>query len=482
MEVLKDTEHSANNNTLVAIPTDQELASRVRNLELNLLSPSSPPSELSTHTVGVVNNTALFAQRLQMKLKSHLEASDCSSSSSEEYFTNSTASHEEDTTSSNSEIFYDFDDVVYDEELTSDYGTGGSNTTVVASRSSSSGSSSSGSSVVVEDNQIKIDSKMTNQDTEDTRTGVTYRRSSSLKSGKTPPGTPMKKIVRFADAMGLDLTDIKVFLDEIPKVPKEAYRDLHIPDYSGPPSSSTSNNDSSSLNVFNTLVCKSNMNFVPLFHQPVTMPDFFDKIRDQKVLLENAYLTQETISNTHTRSSQIRQVIKGSVRVMNLDFHKSVYVRYTYNDWKDFQEFQATYMAGSCDGFSDKFEFRVEIDESRLPAPYLPGHDDAKVQFACRFHCQGKQFWDNNQSRNYVFQNVPTVKKSGYYDEFDFVSPTYSTPPNPNNNTNELKQSNYSGGGGGGSHATSLYSPSAMSISFYDHAYGSNQFGSACFY
>ncbi|ODM93009.1 Glycogen-binding subunit 76A [Orchesella cincta] len=382
------------------------LATRVSNLEISLLSPVSPPS------TEPCSNTALFAQRLQMKLKSHLEASD-SSSSSEEYFTNSTASHEEDTTSSNSEIFYDFDDVVYDEELTSDYGTGGSNSTVVASRSSSSGSSSSGSSVLAEESKLLTKPSEISKESEDCGgSGVTYRRSSSLKSGKTPPGTPMKKIVRFADAMGLDLTDIKVFLDEIPKVPKEAYRDLHIPDYQGPPSSgSTNNNDTSSMNFYNTLVSRSNLNFVRC---------------STTVLLENAYLTQETISNTQTRSSQVKQVIKGSVRVMNLDFHKSVYVRYTYNDWKDFQDFLvtnnlATYMPGSCDGFSDNFRVQYRDRRVSFPAPYLPGHDDAKLQFACRFHCQGNQFWDNNQGRNYVFQNVPTVSKSGmspgFYDQ-----------------------------------------------------------------
>uniref|UniRef100_A0A1B6FBI0 Uncharacterized protein n=1 Tax=Cuerna arida TaxID=1464854 RepID=A0A1B6FBI0_9HEMI len=39
-----------------------------------------------------------------------------------------------------------------------------------------------------------------------------FRRCSSLKSGKTPPSTPgRKKIVRFADVFGLDLTDVKTF-------------------------------------------------------------------------------------------------------------------------------------------------------------------------------------------------------------------------------------------------------------------------------
>lgn len=53
---------------------------------------------------------------------------------------------------------------------------------------------------------------------------VRQPKSSSLKTNKTPPGTPGgKKIVRFADCLGLDLVDVKLFLDEIPNVPKSAF-------------------------------------------------------------------------------------------------------------------------------------------------------------------------------------------------------------------------------------------------------------------
>ncbi|XP_008486315.1 glycogen-binding subunit 76A-like, partial [Diaphorina citri] len=56
------------------------------------------------------------------------------------------------------------------------------------------------------------------------------RRSSSLRSGKTPPGTPAsKKFVRFADVLGLDLADVRTYLDEIPSVPQSAYEDLVCP-------------------------------------------------------------------------------------------------------------------------------------------------------------------------------------------------------------------------------------------------------------
>jgi hypothetical protein len=46
-----------------------------------------------------------------------------------------------------------------------------------------------------------------------------------------------------------------------------------------------------------------------------------------QVLLENAFLSDNF-------------TIKGTVRVMNMDFYKSVYIRYTLDEWKTFTDFQ----------------------------------------------------------------------------------------------------------------------------------------------
>jgi protein phosphatase 1 regulatory subunit 3A/B/C/D/E len=78
---------------------------------------------------------------------------------------------------------------------------------------------------------------------------------------------------------------------------------------------------------------------LPSFHQPVSMPDFFDRIRDQKVLLENAFSTIEDVSSSNVTPTPTLSV-KGTVRVKNMDFHKSVYVRYSYDEWQTFNEFQ----------------------------------------------------------------------------------------------------------------------------------------------
>lgn len=207
------------------------------------------------------------------------------------------------------------------------------------------------------------------------------RRCSSLKTGKTPPGTPgRKKIVRFADALGLDLADVRTFLDEIPKVPNSAFEDLKDVDI----------NDSSSLNsMINNMThgVKAEKILVPLFQQPGGLPNFLDLVRDNQVCLENAFVEDPLMLS-----------IKGSVRVRNLDFHKSVYIRYTLDSWKTFADVQAVYVENSCDGFSDKFSFLIYAHTLSV---------GQRIEFACRFQCKGCQYWDNNKGVNYCFQCLP---------------------------------------------------------------------------
>lgn len=54
-------------------------------------------------------------------------------------------------------------------------------------------------------------------------------RASSVKSCKTPPGSPgRKKVVRFADTLGLDLEDIRHFMKDPPTIPDSALNDLQV--------------------------------------------------------------------------------------------------------------------------------------------------------------------------------------------------------------------------------------------------------------
>ncbi|XP_055627106.1 glycogen-binding subunit 76A isoform X2 [Toxorhynchites rutilus septentrionalis] len=208
------------------------------------------------------------------------------------------------------------------------------------------------------------------------------RRCSSLKTGKTPPGTPgRKKIVRFADVLGLDLADVKTFVDEVPKVPKSAYEDLEI------------NLEPQQVPQI-SLGPKADRVLVPLFQQPGALPCFLDRVREKQVNLENAAVTDP-----------LTLTITGTVRVRNLDFHKSVYVRYSTDNWRSYADLQASYVDNSCDGFSDKFSFTLYGNSVQI---------GQRIEMAMRFHCRGQQFWDNNYDTNYVFQCLPVTQQNHF--------------------------------------------------------------------
>lgn len=199
-------------------------------------------------------------------------------------------------------------------------------------------------------------------------------RSTSLKTGKTPPGTPSrKKIVRFADVLGLDLEAIRHFAkdDDAPIVPQSAFADLKI--QTALPSFSWA--------VSNPGAASSGCYFVLQFEQPGTNPHFLDIVRQQKVCLEDAVVNDLRVT--------------GVVRVLNLGFEKLVQVRYTTTEWATHTDLTADYVPSSCDGFSDKFSFILDL-------PHLsPGQ---RLVFALKYVANGQEFWDNNSGENYALK------------------------------------------------------------------------------
>ena len=99
------------------------------------------------------------------------------------------------------------------------------------------------------------------------------------------------------------------------------------------------------------------------------------------------------------------------VRVANLDFHKKVFVRYTFNDWTTFQESEGTYISSSCDGSTDVFSFEVDTSP-------IFGKVDKRLVLCLHYQCLAQDFWDNNSGKNYIFQYISTRRRSN----------TFSTP------------------------------------------------------
>ncbi|RUS89406.1 hypothetical protein EGW08_002843 [Elysia chlorotica] len=206
------------------------------------------------------------------------------------------------------------------------------------------------------------------------------RKSSSLKTNKTPPGTPhRKKAVRFADAMGLDLESVRHVLNSNspPKIPPSAMADL------------LAGLSEDRKEIGSKYLC-------PCFNQPGASDNFYQRVLGEKVCLENAIITDLTIT--------------GFVRVANISFHKSVRVRYSDNAWTTFHDIAASYVQNSCDGPTDRFSFSLVA-----PAYFVPGH---RLEFAVSYNAGGVEYWDSNGGVNYVFEcfakTVPTESESAW--------------------------------------------------------------------
>ena len=198
-------------------------------------------------------------------------------------------------------------------------------------------------------------------------------RRSSLLSPDRPP-LEKSRSVRFADSQGLPLTSVRQLTaadpfetegEIVPRVDDELGR-LHLtrrlpvkapknpPRPVSPPMTHTR---------------------LLQFVQPGTQPDFFSRLRSRNVILESV-------------KSEARAV-HGIVRVVNLDYDKEVCVRWTHDNWKTSHNSTCSYCKGSNDGGTDRFAFT------------LPANGD-DIQFAIRYRCAGKEYWDNNGGQNYV--------------------------------------------------------------------------------
>lgn len=217
-------------------------------------------------------------------------------------------------------------------------------------------------------------------------------RSTSLKTGKTPPGTPAaKKIVRFADALGLDLESVRHIADDVPYVPPlAAYKCLHLDEeeQNWVLSRRTTIGSTSPLPTLRP-------SLQMLFCQPCSEPThFLERVRTNKICMENCVVSGPA-------GPVDLFTITCLVRVMNISFEKHVTLRYTTNEWLTFTDVNGTYVANSCDGFSDKFTatFGLAVN-SNGHQTMMPGQ---RLLFAFKYSCSGgEEHWDNNMGLNYA--------------------------------------------------------------------------------
>ena len=196
-----------------------------------------------------------------------------------------------------------------------------------------------------------------------------------------------RKSVHFADTSGKVLATVKSFTKEgisvegvnkIPRVNKADGAKEKISDAGNNPH--FRNHVS---NCYNTTNSRRTILLEINFDQPAVQKDFHIMLRKNLVKLENAIIN--------------KNICTGTIKVRNIAFEKKVFVRYTFDRWKNWKDLQAKYYPNSCTGYTDTFTFSIVV----------PEEDVKDVEFAICFYCQGNQYWDNNSGKNYCINCSP---------------------------------------------------------------------------
>ena len=279
-----------------------------------------------------------------------------------------------------------------------------------------------------------------------------------------------KKVVRFADMLGLDLVKIKVIQnpDRPPRVPKHIlqlfresmkYSDDDDDDDEDDDEEYYNDNEwvDNKINSINGKSCKSiknsylnsiisnKSNTKPIMNGrtvngvSTTLTTTASQLSSQKILTDDdSFLIKNCkcelkwkqcfeqpglkpdfflklnekkalLETIHLKS----QIISGIVRVLNICFNKNVKIRYTIDNWKTFNDIETAYINNSCDGLTDRFSFNLNL-EAKLAEFFNNSqnfYNRFKIQFAIVFETkptltENNEYWDNNYGLNYLIECI----------------------------------------------------------------------------
>ncbi|OQR75294.1 protein phosphatase 1 regulatory subunit 3C-like [Tropilaelaps mercedesae] len=239
---------------------------------------------------------------------------------------------------------------------------------------------------------------------------------------KSAPQTPTKsgqpkKIVKFADDMGLDLTAVKVMVATPPSQSPEEIPaptpSLAVPTRGLPitmvsittttcPMKTALISSKEFLSTRNTKleICQSTGRYQAKFEQPGATAHFWQRLRAQKVCLESVIASYN--SSVHI-----------VVRVLNVAFHKSVVLRYTLNNWGSYTDIEADYLPAECKDITGSAHASSPTD--RFSVNLCLKSSPRSVQFCVCYRVDGKEYWDNNNHQNYRMEFEESQQPTPFY-------------------------------------------------------------------
>jgi len=118
-------------------------------------------------------------------------------------------------------------------------------------------------------------------------------------------------------------------------------------------------------------------------------------------------------------------ILKGTIQVKNLAYHKSVVIRYTLDNWNTSKEAPAVYTSAVTNGTAfysdvglDLFTFTIDMTSqfnafNHSLVPHFADHPII-MSFAIRYEVNNNTYWDNNNTNNFQleFVQLPTTEPS----------------------------------------------------------------------
>ncbi|KII67687.1 Protein phosphatase 1 regulatory subunit 3C-B [Thelohanellus kitauei] len=113
---------------------------------------------------------------------------------------------------------------------------------------------------------------------------------------------------------------------------------------------------------------------------------YVPELHKRKVILEKLTIIEQDINGPQT--------LVGYVRVLNIDFKKEVFVRYTYDNWKEEFNCYAKFEEHSEKTDTDVFRFSIDLKKD----PYICS---SVMEFAIGYKVKNVFYWDNNKGCNF---------------------------------------------------------------------------------
>ena len=193
-----------------------------------------------------------------------------------------------------------------------------------------------------------------------------------------------KKFVRFADSLGLDLVSVKLIKEN--------------------------HNDETPTSVVKpTLNQKQYLVLIPCF----TLSKYF---YNNENCQQNCKLIDYLFDNEE-------KILKFLIRVKNIAYEKSVFIRFTFNNWKTFKDVDASYTPltnlkqvkvstaiqtnspSTFNYFNCVLVINDYLVEEEAKQFCVDTDGLFKIEFAvCYKDSADSEYWDNNHGNNYIFQ------------------------------------------------------------------------------